>query len=98
MHELILTEDPRFLAVIVSAFVDEQLDQMCRREIVGRLYYECYFFPCALKERLKAEAALYGPDHPQLLTKVAGLCVDATRRVLNKAQSSPTVDPDYQEF
>jgi len=204
MHELILTEDPRFLAVIVSAFVDEQLDQMYRREIpqdipggratlfsgfgplsrysqriqiafafdwlsrdllteanklrklrnevshnwdigdlrqrlsdfisrsmspieahlddgarlpkefhkaldeialfrvrlmwlVGRLYYECFFFPRALKERLKPETALYGPDHPQLLTKVAGLCVDATKRVLTKVQSSPPVEPDARK-
>lgn len=201
IHELVLKEDPRFLAVIVSAFVDEQLDQMFRREmpqnipggratlfsgfgplsrysqriqvayafdwlsrdllvdadrlrklrndvshkwnigdltlrlsefistsmspieghlddgtrlpkefhkaldeiplfrvrliwIVGRLYYECFLFPRALKERLKPESALYGPDHPQLLSKVAGLCVDATSRVLKEVQSNPTVDPN----
>jgi len=33
VHELILTEDPRFLAVIVSAFIDEHLDAMFRREV-----------------------------------------------------------------
>ena len=195
IHELIVTEDPRFLAVIVSAFLDEHLDQMYRREIaknipggratlfsgfgplsryaqriqvafafgwlsedllaeadklrklrnevshnwdigdlrqklsafistsmspiethfddgdrlpkefqraldeialfrvrllwlVGRLYYECLLFPRALKERLVPETALYGPDHPQLLTKVAGLCVDATKSLLSKVQSN----------
>jgi len=33
IHALILKEDPRFLSVIVSAFADEQLDLMFRREI-----------------------------------------------------------------
>lgn len=204
IHELILEEDPRFLAIIVSAFVDEQLDQMFKREIphdipsgratlfsgfgplsryaqriqvayafdwlsrdllvdadrlrklrndishkwnigdltqrlsefistsmspieahlddgtklpkefhktldkisffrvrliwiVGRLYYECFLFPRALKERLKPESALYGPDHPQLLSKVAGLCVDTTNRVLKKVQSKAAVDPDARK-
>lgn len=204
IHELILKEDPRFLAVIVSAFVDEQLDEMFRREIpqnipggrstlfsgfgplsrysqriqvaysfhwlsqdlltdvdklrklrndvshnwnigdltqklsdfistsmspieaqlddgtrlpkefqkaldeialfrvrliwiVGRLYYECLLFPRALKERLKPETTLYGADHPQLLTKVAGLCVDATKSVLKQVQSNPTADSNARK-
>ena len=204
IHALILKEDPRFLAVIVSAFVDEQLDQMFRREIpqnipggrstlfsgfgplsrysqriqvayafdwlsrdlltdadklrklrndvshnwnigdltqklsdfistsmspieaqlddgtrlpkefqkaldeialfrvrliwvVGRLYYECFLFPRALKERLKPETALYGVDHPQLLTKVAGQCVEVTKSVLEQVQSNPTADSDARK-
>jgi hypothetical protein len=204
IQELILKEDPRFLAVIVSAFVDEQLDEMYRREIpqnipggrstlfsgfgplsrfsqriqvayafdwlsrdlltdvdklrklrndvshnwnigdltkelsdfisssmspieaqlddgmglpkefqktldeialfrvrlvwiVGRLYYESLLFPRALKERLKPESALYGADHPQLLTKVAGLCVDATKSILKQVQSNPTADSDARK-
>ena len=204
IHELIIKEDPRFLAVIVSSFVDEQLDEMFRREIpdsipggrstlfsgfgplsrysqriqiayafdwlsrdlltdidklrklrndvshnwdigdltkelsefvssaispienylndgtklpegfqrllddigcfrvrliwiVGRLYYECLLFPRAVKERLKPERALYGADHPQMLSKVAECCVLATRKILETVQSNPTVDTDARK-
>ena len=65
--------------------------------LVGRLYYECLLFPRALKERLMPERALYGPDHPQLLTKVAGLCVDATKTAISKVQSNPTAETDARK-
>lgn len=204
VHDLILAEDPRFLAVIVSAFIDEQLDAMFRREVpdqipsgranlfsgfgplsrysqriqvayafdwlsrdilteadklrklrnevshswnvgdlkerlsnfishtmspiesflddgaklpkefyksaddvalfrvrllwlVGRVYYECGLFPRALKVRLNSVKALYGPEHPQLLSKIAGLCVENTKRVLSKVQSNPLMQPTGQK-
>ena len=191
VHDLILVEDPRFLAVIVSAFIDEQLDDMFRRDVpeqipsgranlfsgfgplsrysqriqvayafdwlshdilteadklrklrnevshswnigdlknrlatfishsmspvesflddgarlpkdwyksvddialfrvrllwlVGRVYYECGLFPQTLKKHLNPQNALYGSEHPQSLSKVAGLCVESTKRVLSK--------------
>lgn len=192
IHELILSEDPRFLAVIVCSFIDEHLDEMFRREIpedvpggrsalfsgfgplsrlsqrlqiaysfgwlssdlpgdvdklrklrneishdwdirdlrarldefivssmspiethlddgnrlpkqfytsldaigrfrvrliwmAGRIFYESILFPRAVKRRLDAAHALYGPDHPELLWIVSESCVQTTRKIIKSA-------------
>ncbi|WP_201169638.1 hypothetical protein [Halorhodospira halophila] len=50
--------------------------------ILGRLFYESLLYPRALKKRLHPHGVLYGQYHPELLSKVSGVCSEYSRKVL----------------
>ncbi|MEL7614532.1 hypothetical protein AAGW18_18685 [Vreelandella titanicae] len=65
----------------------ETLDALGRLRIrtiwlLGRLYYESLLYPLALKRRLQPYVVLYGEHQPDLLSQIAGVCSECTRKVL----------------
>jgi hypothetical protein len=65
----------------------ENLDALGRLRIrtiwlLGRLYYESLLYPLALKRRLQPYVVLYGEHQPELLSQIAGVCSEFTRKVL----------------
>ena len=65
----------------------EKLDAVGRLRVriiwlLGRLYYEALLYPRAIKQRMNPYMALYGESHPEILSRVAGVCSEYTRQVL----------------
>lgn len=52
--------------------------------LLGRLYYESLLYPRALKRRLQPYVVLYGEHQPDLLSQIAGVCSEFTRKVLRE--------------
>lgn len=56
--------------------------------IVGVVFYECQLSPFASKNVNDSHAALYTENPPKLLTDVAAICSEGTRRVINTHNNS----------
>lgn len=50
--------------------------------LIGRIHYECRLFVPVLKERLIPANVLYSSEAPELLSRIAGVCVEHTRAVI----------------
>lgn len=56
--------------------------------LAGRLKYEASFYALAKKARLSPTRTLYGDGGTEWLTKVGGICLEATKSVIRAATAS----------
>jgi hypothetical protein len=54
--------------------------------LIGRIHYECLLFVPVLKHRLVPTKVLYSSEAPELLSRIAGTCVEHTRFVIAQNQ------------
>ncbi|RDS79634.1 hypothetical protein DWU98_16320 [Dyella monticola] len=54
--------------------------------LIGRIHYECLLFVPVVKRRLVPTKVLYSQEAPELLSRIAGACVEHTRSVIAEAQ------------
>lgn len=50
--------------------------------LIGRIHYECLLFVPVLKNRLVPAKVLYSSEAPELLSRIAGACVEHTHYVI----------------
>lgn len=51
--------------------------------LMARLTYEAAFYPRAKRQRLHPQSALYGPNSPKRLSRISGLAMEASKKVID---------------